>query len=96
MYRCSKIANLHDFISRNLKEKYDTIIGDKGIKLSGGQRQRISIARAIYNNPQVLIFDEATSSLDSITEKIIINSLKNLTKIKPNFCYSQNFANKEF
>ena len=82
VYECSKIANLHDFISRNLKEKYNTIIGDKGIKLSGGQRQRISIARAIYNNPQILIFDEATSSLDSITEKIIINSMKNLFKDK--------------
>ena len=82
IYECSKIANLHNFISRNLKEKYNTIIGDKGIKLSGGQRQRISIARAIYHNPQILIFDEATSSLDSITEKIIINSMKNLFKDK--------------
>ena len=54
---------------------YDTKVGEAGVKLSGGQRQRLGIARALYRNPQVLIFDEATSAMDNITEKTIMNSI---------------------
>ncbi len=78
----SKIANLHDFVDKELPEKYDTIIGERGVRLSGGQRQRIGIARALYNNPKVIILDEATSALDIKTEKQVMNEVNKLRKDK--------------
>ena len=78
--RASKIANLHKFVMDELPKKYQTIIGERGVRLSGGQRQRIGIARALYHNPKILILDEATSALDNQTEKAVMDAVNNLNK----------------
>ena len=77
--RAAQVANIHDFI-QGLPEGYDTIVGERGLKLSGGEKQRIAIARVILKNPRILVFDEATSSLDSRSEQSILNSLKEVAR----------------
>ena len=75
----AKMADIHDSILR-MPHQYDTQVGERGLKLSGGEKQRMAIARAILKNPLILVYDEATSSLDSITEQKILQALKRVTE----------------
>lgn len=80
--RAARMANLHEFIMRELQQGYQTTVGERGIRLSGGQRQRIGIARALYDDPDILVLDEATSALDHGTERAVMEAIQNLAHRK--------------
>lgn len=90
--RAARIANIHDFIQDSLPQKYNSLIGENGVQLSGGQRQRLAIARAVYHDPDVLIFDEATSALDNITEESVMDAINRLAKDKTIIMIAHRFS----
>lgn len=76
--RAAKVADIHAFIE-SLPRGYDTVVGERGLKLSGGEKQRIAIARVVLKDPCIMIFDEATSSLDSRSERAILTALERVS-----------------
>jgi len=92
--RAARTAHLHDFIL-TLRDGYDTVVGERGVRLSGGQRQRIGIARALYHDPAVLIMDEATSALDNATEGAVMEAIHDLTGHKTIILIAHRFSTVE-
>ncbi len=80
--RAARLSELDRFVTEELPQGYETMVGERGVRLSGGQRQRIGIARALYYDPSVLVFDEATSALDNLTERAVIDAVHNLSGAK--------------
>ena len=87
----ARIAGAHEFV-RRLPDGYDTMVGERGVKLSGGQRQRISLARAVLEDPEILILDEATSHVDNETEAVIQNSLADLIADRTTFAIAHRLS----
>ena len=84
VWRALRLAQLEEFV-RSLPQGIETVIGERGVRLSGGQRQRIGIARALYNDPQLLVMDEATAALDNETERSFMEALDKSIRGQDNF-----------
>jgi len=76
--RSAKLAQIHNFVTKEMINGYGTLVGERGVRLSGGQRQRIGIGRALYFDPSVVVFDEATSALDVATEELVMRAIENI------------------
>ena len=77
--RAAAAARLEEFVQRELPQGYETVVGERGIRLPGGERQRIGIARALYRDPEILVFDEATAALDNLTEAALMQAVRDLS-----------------